>query len=447
MKNPMRIPSARLALPVLVWAVLYATHAFLGYYHDDYAYAGLTYFYTVEGPYSERLTLLNYVNYLYQHYIGWGGRIVAFGIAIPFMHAGPSVFWLVQSLLVTGILCFGASIAARFTAREDFPQTLLFLLASYMSMKITLVRDGLYWGAASVLYVWPMFFLLWAIFLIMREPLRKKDIALAAVLFFIASASSEPFSLYAFAFVGMRLLVDVVEKKKRLLPNLLWLSTSLAGFLFCFLAPGNLKRAMSAPGQSVPPLAELLKGIPDAFVWAKIAFPLFYSPLLLFLTLLALCFYALRIGMAKEKIYWQLFPFVAACCATTCLFLLPVARSPRVSMPLILTLPIIAAPALNALLKKLPGKLLPALCLLRIIGYGLSSYIPIWEGYRANYDTIVANDATLSAYKPGDMSVVLKKLPDEQYANAMPYTPGTDYIAFFMKQYYDIPMDIPLIFK
>ena len=116
------------------------------------------------------------------------------------MHAGPSVFWLVQSLLVTGILCFGASIAARFTAREDFPQTLLFLLASYMSMKITLVRDGLYWGAASVLYVWPMFFLLWAIFLIMREPLRKKDIALAAVLFFIASASSEPFSLYAFAF-------------------------------------------------------------------------------------------------------------------------------------------------------------------------------------------------------------------------------------------------------
>lgn len=447
MKNPMRIPSARLALPVLVWAVLYATHAFLGYYHDDYAYAGLTYFYTVEGPYSERLTLLNYVNYLYQHYIGWGGRIVAFGIAIPFMHAGPSVFWLVQSLLVTGILCFGASIAARFTAREDFPQTLLFLLASYMSMKITLVRDGLYWGAASVLYVWPMFFLLWAIFLIMREPLRKKDIALAAVLFFIASASSEPFSLYAFAFVEMRLLVDVVEKKKRLLPNLLWLSTSLAGFLFCFLAPGNLKRAMSAPGQSVPPLAELLKGIPDAFVWAKIAFPLFYSPLLLFLTLLALCFYALRIGMAKEKIYWQLFPFVAACCATTCLFLLPVARSPRVSMPLILTLPIIAAPALNALLKKLPGKLLPALCLLGIIGYGLSSYIPIWEGYRANYDTIVANDATLSAYKPGDMSVVLKKLPDEQYANAMPYTPGTDYIAFFMKQYYDIPMDIPLIFK
>lgn len=447
MKNPMRIPSARLTLPVLVWAVLYATHAFLGYYHDDYAYAGLTYFYTVEGPYSERLTLLNYVNYLYQHYMGWGGRIVAFGIAIPFMHAGPSVFWLVQSLLVTGILCFGASIAARFTAREDFPQTLLFLLASYMSMKITLVRDGLYWGAASVLYVWPMFFLLWAIFLIMREPLRKKDIALAAVLFFIASASSEPFSLYAFAFVGMRLLVDVVEKKKRLLSNLLWLSTSLAGFLFCFLAPGNLKRAMSAPGQSVPPLAELLKGIPDAFVWAKIAFPLFYSPLLLFLTLLALCFYALRIGMAKEKIYWQLFPFVAACCATTCLFLLPVARSPRVSMPLILTLPIIAAPALNALLKKLPGKLLPALCLLGIIGYGLSSYIPIWEGYRANYDTIVANDATLSAYKPGDMSVVLKKLPDEQYANAMPYTPGTDYIAFFMKQYYDIPMDIPLIFK
>ena len=155
----MRIPSARLALPVLVWAILYATHVLLGYYHDDYAYAGLTYFYTVEGPYSERLTLLNYVNYLYQHYMGWGGRIVAFGIAIPFMHAGPSVFWLVQSLLVTGILCFGASIVSRVTAREDFPQTLLFLLASYMSMKITLVRDGLYWGEKGILPSPPCCFL------------------------------------------------------------------------------------------------------------------------------------------------------------------------------------------------------------------------------------------------------------------------------------------------
>ena len=63
------------------------------------------------------------------------------------------------------------------------------------------------------------------------------------------------------------------------------------------------------------------------------------------------------------------------------------------------------------------------------------------------YDTIVANDATLSAYKPGNMSVVLKKLPDERYANAMPYTPGTDYIEVFMKQYYDIPMEVPLVFK
>lgn len=326
----MRIPSARLALPVLVWAILYATHVLLGYYHDDYAYAGLTYFYTVEGPYSERLTLLNYVNYLYQHYMGWGGRIVAFGIAIPFMHAGPSVFWLVQSLLVTGILCFGASIVSRVTVREDFPQTLLFLLASYMSMKITLVRDGLYWGSASVLYVWPMFFLLWAIFLIMREPLRKRDTTLAAVLFFIASASSEPFSLYAFAFVGVRLLVDIVEKKKRLHPNLLWLSTSLAGFLFCFLAPGNVRRAMNFPSQNIPPLAELLRGIPDAFTWITNVFPLCYPPLLLLLTLLALCFYALRIGMAKEKNYWQLLPLVVACCSTTCLFLLPVARNPRV---------------------------------------------------------------------------------------------------------------------
>jgi len=116
-------------------------------------------------------------------------------------------------------------------------------------------------------------------------------------------------------------------------------------------------------------------------------------------------------------------------------------------MPFILTLPIIAAPALNVLLKKLPGKLLPAFCLLGITGYGLSNYISIWEGYRANYDTIVANDATLSAYKPGNMSVVLKKLPDERYANAMPYTPGTDYIEVFMKQYYDIPMEVPLVFK
>ena len=128
----MHILSGRFILLFFVWAVVYATHAFLGYYHDDYAYAGLTYFYDVGGVYEERLTLIKYLTYLYQHYVGWGGRIVAFGIAIPFMHAGPAVFWFVQSLGVTGILCLGASIAVGFTEKSDFFRALLFLLSGHL---------------------------------------------------------------------------------------------------------------------------------------------------------------------------------------------------------------------------------------------------------------------------------------------------------------------------
>lgn len=433
-------------LYILTWSVIYATHTFVGYYHDDYAYAGLTYFYDVGGPYSERLTLINYLTYLYQHYMGWGGRIIAFGIAIPFMHAGPSIFWFVQSLLVTGILYLGASIATGFTGKKDFPQTLLFLLASYMSMKIGLVRDGLYWGAASVLYVWPMFFLLSAILLMMKKTLRTRDTVFAAIFLFIASASSEPFSLYALSFVGIRLLLNFFQERHRIYQNILWLLVSLCGFLFCFLAPGNFKRAL-LPGQGIPPLSELIKGIPEGFSWLSMVFPLMYSVPLSYFALLSLCFYVFYTWKNKNKNYLDILPFIAASCAVVCLFILPAARNPRVFMPLILTLPIIAAPFMNVILNKLHSKTISAIVIIIILGYGFTRYIPIWNGYRINYSTIVENDARLSAYKQGDPCITLKPLPKKKYANAMPYDPGMDYIGIFMKQYYDIPLDLPILFN
>lgn len=426
---------------ICVWAVLYATYALLGYYHDDYAYAGLTYYYTTEGLYSERLNFSNYINYLYHHYMGWGGRVTALGIAIPFLHAGPSVFWFVQSLIITCILYIGAYIASMVTSKNDFPQTLIFFLVSHISIKITLARDGLYWGAASLIYVWPMFFLLCAIVIINYKKLNKIYIVFISFLLFISSSSSESYAIYTFVFVVINLLLNI--NKRRIIVDIVLILSSLVGLLFCFLAPGNLERAKFT-GQYIPDFIDLINNIPGTVIWIIDNLHLFYAEYLFVLAAFSVCFYVICILKNKNKIYLQIFPFIFAGCATMSLLILPFARSPRVFMPFILTLPIVTAPAVNVIIKNMGVKKLFFLGIL--LWYGLSFYIPIWKGYFENYTTIVENDNILSSYKNGNY-IILKKLPQKQYANDMPYDQGKEYIEMFMKQYYDIPKDVLFIFR
>lgn len=57
-------------LILCIFAVIYALHHYAYFYHDDFAYAGLTYFYDVGGNFNDRFTFSNFVEFLYQHYIG-----------------------------------------------------------------------------------------------------------------------------------------------------------------------------------------------------------------------------------------------------------------------------------------------------------------------------------------------------------------------------------------
>jgi len=94
-----------------------------------------------------------------------------------------------------------------------------------------------------------------------------------------------------------------------------------------------------------------------------------------------------------------------------------------------------------------------ALVLFVIIFLALTNTISIISGYQKNSSIHQENQKSLIcshiAIQQGQdiQKIYLNKLEDDQYAGAMPYTEGYDYINYWIKDYFEIPLDVDLIWQ
>lgn len=429
-----------MAIFFFVWLGIYAQHSVVGYYHDDYAYAGMTYCYDVGGLYKNRLTFSNLFSFLYQHYMTWGGRVIAFAFSIPVMHFGPTVFWTVQSVIITAIIIISSLYASRLTKKQFFIQHLIIHLSCYMSLKILLIREGLYWATASILYTWPFLLFVIVLLLLQRDHQDILTASCVVLLSFVVSSTSEQYSVLMVSYLASKLLFDRIFQKNCFRKNVLWLTASIAGLFFCVFAPGNFKRAALYPNQALLAPSELLQEIIHGFTWITTNFATF-APWVLFV----LAFLALSQYCSEKEYRSKLLPLYSALLAMLCILILPAARYPRVTMPIFLLLPILISPFAVRLLQKIPHHMATA-SLLIILCVQIINYHNIYNGYLSNYPVLMENDRILSDYTNGEDNIQLKRLPNDLYAAAMPYNPDSDYITIFMKRYYDIPFDVNIYF-
>ncbi len=81
------------------------------------------------------------------------------------------------------------------------------------------------------------------------------------------------------------------------------------------------------------------------------------------------------------------------------------------------------------------------------------NFIGIMGGYYKNASVNKENNKMMTEnakrIKAGEKIniITLKKLPDLKYSDYQPYMKGCDYIYFFMKEYYDIPKDVRIIYN
>lgn len=220
------------------------------FYFDDFGYLSLSY-QNLTPQSNMNYGLLEILDFLRLHYMNWGGRVLYFFQEIVL---GQSVWGIrtAQTLLTTGIfyLIYRICIFEKDGWMKRIAAALPFLC--YALLEVDLMRDGAYWFTASVLYVFPVFWVLLGSTLYYQAsfPERgrilgregKQYRALSAGVLFLAAFSQEQI---AAAVCGMVFLITVesVWRRKKLekfqiAANILvWLGCGL--LLFC---PGSHAR-------------------------------------------------------------------------------------------------------------------------------------------------------------------------------------------------------------
>lgn len=97
--------------------------------------------------------------------------------------------------------------------------------------------------------------------------------------------------------------------------------------------------------------------------------------------------------------------------------------------------------------KKMITYIVLSFCLLSAI-----NFFEIMHGYSQNAATNKLNhkilmDSSLKIKKGDDVNeILLTKLPNDKYTDAQPYMPGCEYILHWMREYYDIPQNVKILY-
>lgn len=215
---------------------------------DDYGYAALSYrdlSYDVPGlDYS----LGDILNFLRMHYLHWGGRILYFFIEILLLRQSLWLFRIVEATLILIWLVLVCTYVVRQNKRYR-TLVLLILFTLYGLMEVTLVRDGVYWYTAAVLYVFPVLPATGLIFAYSsatstERRSSKRNAAAMGVLALIASFSQEQISAGLLGVIcliaGIRWLI---QKEKLCVTDYSVIAGAILGFLLLLFCPGSLLRS------------------------------------------------------------------------------------------------------------------------------------------------------------------------------------------------------------
>lgn len=155
-KAPVKMLVAGLFILFLVYQLL--QHSMVYLYHDDYGYATLQYGAQI-GSGGMEYGLRDIFTYLRWHYLNWGGRILYFFYEILFLRLGGlALIRIAQSIVIT-VIAYETYLLARGKAKDSLLLAFMDILL-WGTISIKVLREGVYWFTASVLYVWPIAFFL-----------------------------------------------------------------------------------------------------------------------------------------------------------------------------------------------------------------------------------------------------------------------------------------------
>lgn len=227
---------------LLYGILIYLQNMQIYLYFDDYGYASLSYAVDA-GVTGTSYNLGDILCYLGQHYMVWGGRIGPFFVEILLIKGGLWLIRLVQTLVTVIVAFYSYKIACVYQKKKEAPLLAGLLCCLYFLIPQVILKNGIYWYTASVLYFWPLALILPAIYLFIREKRRKSNTLLISVLFFLSGFTYEQMGLIPIVFVCVHMMIQLIQKQKVFTKiNLVPLLCGIAGYALLMFAPGNMMR-------------------------------------------------------------------------------------------------------------------------------------------------------------------------------------------------------------
>lgn len=489
---------------ILLFILLVIQHSFLGLYYDDYGNASLSYGYDSSAIPGTNYTLNDLVNWSKYTYENWGGRILYALMLIPLTKYGPGLYWIVQSFVITLMFASFWFLSRQYKEnREAGVSGLVLAILVFFSMAGDISRYGIYWASASVLYLWPVLF--FALCALSYEKAcaeyelngKVKEYSWLLMLFLIPMVTLSQEQL-GFAFVvwaAGQLILRIVQKKVNKLDIFLVIWSIITYGLF-LSAPGNWKRlAVQGEGASASLIERIFQNVPNLLD------TLLDKDLIYFNVLFAVTGLAMVFLLKKVKPYFRI-ACAAVCLAQTVLVLIPGVTvldhivfgvfvlamlflllqyydTPQKKRLIPLWISAVASVGFLLVSPTFPMRVvIPYVCIFTLLeanvagnfvqsvpyeGLGRKAIAaaaaiallipPIYMarlnylGYRNNDYINQYNDSVLRNYQEGQNHLFLISYGDPHFRAQMPSDIGYADVGYWMKEYYNIPQDVILVWK
>lgn len=222
---------------IVFFVLILLQNHFLWLFHDDYGYASLSYLPSFNGARGLNTGILDIINFLKLHYQIWGGRVLYFFIEILLLRIDISAYRIFQSIITVMIFyTIYKIIAKKFNINNWIIAA--FCVLCYGIFEINVLRGGIYWITASVLYFVPL--LPFLLYVYLYDGKNKKIIC--AILIFLSTWSQEQISVLALSYVSLYLIYNYFIEKKKNKVDIIMFIIAMLGFAILMLAPGSRVR-------------------------------------------------------------------------------------------------------------------------------------------------------------------------------------------------------------
>lgn len=489
---------------ISIFILIYHFHNVIYMYYDDYGNASLSYGYNVSGVLGTNYSFKDLIKWSIEIYNHWGGRIIyAIFFLIPLLKNGITNYMHVQSFVIIGIIYYIYKIIIFYNNNYNKKNNFIIPILIYVFLNltdITILRHGIYWASASILYIWPLLSFFMFIYYYIKlssniENINKYRIVFLILLTFLIVLSQEQFGIGLIMFIISFIFLHHRKKlKQHLLVDLPLLLFSIINYCFMIFAPGNFER-LNTKNIEFAKLSLIDKIYLN---YKNMISMLFFDKFNIFMFLLCIIFiyiiYKVFKNDKKRLIFYNFFNIlvllqmflynpnyyhqrifliiatiwfillfiisikyfklnnkdfyssilVGGFSTIICLLVSPVIGG-RTFLPFIffvfLLLTLVFYDCINE------NNIIKYLSLLIIIPIGfisIKNYYIYYNGYKDNYYIHKENEKKLRNYA-NKKQIKLRKVKNELYGSTMPYEELS--MEYYIKEYYNIPNDVKFIWR